>query len=393
MSFGWLNLILLIGAAQGFLLTIVILHKYGKLFANRFLALLIGLFSIVLLNLFLEEVGAYNEIPYLFILLDGIPLLIFPLYYLYARHLIQHSLRLTKPEWIHFLPFIIYKLYSFADFFKSKEQLNTLIQSVESGTSHGRYMIYNWVIAIQGLIYMFWTLTILLKYSKQIRNVFSSTEKIKLNWFRNVTIMTTGLLIIFVAGQSLTTIGIDPSHFFDLTSLLFAVLVYAIGYIGLVKSEIFMEPDIGRSLDTIFERKDPGKKYQKSGLSAEKAKSIMDNLLKLMEEKKPYLDSNLTLMQLGTSLKISPHNLSEAINTQRQQTFFDFINHYRVEQVKGDLADPQKQPLTFLALAMEAGFNSKSSFNAIFKKHTGMTPSEYQKRIKDSEIESRKKAH
>jgi AraC-like DNA-binding protein len=250
-----------------------------------------------------------------------------------------------------------------------------LIQNVESGSGHGRYMIYNWVIAIQGLIYMSLTLIILFKFSKQIRNVFSSIEKIKLSWFRNVTIMTTGLLIIFFAGQSLTTIGIDPSHFFDLTSFLFAVLVYAIGYMGLVKSEIFMEPEVGQSLDSIL-------KYQKSGLSADKAKTIKEKLSKLMEEEKPYLDSNLTLTRLAESLNVSPHNLSEVINTQLQQTFFDFVNQYRVEQVKKDLADPRKQHLTFLALALDAGFSSKSSFNAIFKKHTGLTPSEYMKKIK-----------
>lgn len=377
MSLGWLNLILLIGAAQGFLLTIVILHKYGKLFANRFLALLMGLFSIVLLNLFLEEVNAYDEIPYLFILLDGIPLLIFPLYYLYARHLIHHSVRLTKPEWLHFLPFVLYKLYSLADLFKSKAEIMALVQSVESPESYGRYMIYNWMIAIQGLVYMYSTLAILFKYSKQIREVFSSVETIKLTWFRNVTVMTTGLLIIFFAGQSLSTVGFDPSGFFDLTSVLFAVLVYAIGYIGLVKSEIFMEPEVGRSLDTIFDRKDQGKKYQKSGLSADKAKRIVDSLIQLMNKEKPYTDSNLTLTRLAESIGISPHNLSEAINTQLQQTFFDFVNQYRVEQVKKDLSDPRKQHFTFLALALEAGFNSKSSFNAIFKKHSGMTPSEY----------------
>ena len=102
-----------------------------------------------------------------------------------------------------------------------------------------------------------------------------------------------------------------------------------------------------------------------------------------MKQEKPYLDSELTLLELAGTLNVSPHNLSEAINTQLQQTFFDFVNQYRVEQVKKDLADPQKQHLTFLALALEAGFNSKSSFNTIFKKHAEMTPSEYRKRIND----------
>jgi len=65
------------------------------------------------------------------------------------------------------------------------------------------------------------------------------------------------------------------------------------------------------------------------------------------------------------------------INTRLQQNFFDFINHYRIEKVKKDLADPQKKNLKVLAIAFDAGFNSKSSFNAIFKRHTNLTPSEY----------------
>ncbi len=70
---------------------------------------------------------------------------------------------------------------------------------------------------------------------------------------------------------------------------------------------------------------------------------------------------------------------SEVINTQLKLKFFDYINQYRVEQVKKDLLDPQKQNLTFLSIGIDAGFNSKSSFNAIFKKHSGKTPSEFRK--------------
>lgn len=376
MSFDWLNLILLIGAAQGFLLTVIILHKYPGLFANRFLALLIGLFSVVLLNLFLEEVDAYRKIPYLFILLDGIPLLIFPLYYLYARHLMHHSIRITRLEWLHFLPFVIYRTYSLPDFFKSEAEIMTLVQGIESQALQGRYMIYNWVIAIQGIIYLSFTLAALLRYSHRIRDVFSSIDKVKLGWFRNITIMAIVLVLTFLTEHTLLTMGINLSHFFDLSSFLFAAFVYTIGYMGLVKSEIFMEAEVGRSLDAAFQEAEP-KKYQKSGLSQERAKRILDDLLQLMEREKPYLDSGLTLAQLAHRLNVTPHNLSEAINSRLQQTFFDFVNRYRVEQVKKDLTDPGKQRYTFLALALEAGFNSKSSFNAIFKKHTGMTPSEY----------------
>ena len=76
-------------------------------------------------------------------------------------------------------------------------------------------------------------------------------------------------------------------------------------------------------------------------------------------------------------LDISSHNLSEVINTRFRQNFFDFVNSYRIKQVKRELSDSKNSPFTVLALAFDAGFNSKSSFNTIFKKHTGRTPSEF----------------
>ena len=87
-----------------------------------------------------------------------------------------------------------------------------------------------------------------------------------------------------------------------------------------------------------------------------------------MKNKSPYIDSNLTLNKLAKILDITAHNLSEVINLHMKQNFFDFVNKYRVEKVKRDLVDPEKKHLTFLAIAFDAGFNSKSSFNVIFKK-------------------------
>jgi YesN/AraC family two-component response regulator len=98
-----------------------------------------------------------------------------------------------------------------------------------------------------------------------------------------------------------------------------------------------------------------------------------------MEQEKPYINSDLTLTQLAEMLSISPHNLSEILNTQINQNFFDFVNQYRVEEVKKALTDPGNQHLTVLAIGFDAGFNSKTSFNTIFKKYTNMTPSEFRK--------------
>ena len=100
-----------------------------------------------------------------------------------------------------------------------------------------------------------------------------------------------------------------------------------------------------------------------------------------MEEEKLYTNSSLTLNDLSTRLSISTHHISETINSKLHQNFFDFVNQYRVNRVIQDMTDHKKSHLTLLGIAMDAGFNSKSSFNTIFKNYTGATPSEYRKKI------------
>ena len=115
--------------------------------------------------------------------------------------------------------------------------------------------------------------------------------------------------------------------------------------------------------------------YQKSSLKDDVAQE-KHNLLKLiMVDQKPYLDPNLTLNALAQNLGIPAHHLSQIINQFEGQNFNDFVNKYRVEEFI-DRAS-QVSYLSFLGIALDSGFNSKSTFNTVFKKHKGQTPSQY----------------
>ena len=98
-----------------------------------------------------------------------------------------------------------------------------------------------------------------------------------------------------------------------------------------------------------------------------------------MSTAKPYLDANLTLPQLAIMLQIPPHHLSRVINEKFGINFFDFINQYRVAEVKTKIDNPEFDNLSLLGIAFDCGFNTKSAFNRVFKKMTGMTPSEFKK--------------
>lgn len=379
----FVDIIILIAAAQGFLLTTLIFQKYGGLYANRFLGLLMLIYSLILINLLLTDIGFSERLPQLFLLPAGLTMLIGPLNFLYAKYLIHPANRFRKIECFHFLPFSFYLISIFPTFFKSNE---ILMMELQHSQFHGFpvwFVIFNWVIIILILSYLLAILYQLRRLSKQLKDLFSSTDNMKLDWLRYICYMGISAWAIFFIENILLLAGIRPYFNFILSSFLAAVYVYSMGYFGLLKSEFFLEPAISKSFHQIHEdqHQSPAvkssSKYEKSGLTTEKALEILRNLIRLMETENPYRKSELTLNQLADMLNISPHHLSEVINSQLNLNFFDFINQYRVDEVKKDLVNSEKANLTLLAIAFDAGFNSKSSFNSIFKRFTNQTPSEY----------------
>ena len=111
-------------------------------------------------------------------------------------------------------------------------------------------------------------------------------------------------------------------------------------------------------------------------------KNYVANLRQLMIEDRLYLNEHLSLRDVSGQLTIDPNLLSYILNTHIEKSFYEFINQFRVEEVKSKLSQPKYQNYTLLAIALESGFNSKTSFNRVFKQMTGMPPGQYQKKIK-----------
>ncbi|MEH0154552.1 helix-turn-helix domain-containing protein [Limibacter armeniacum] len=128
--------------------------------------------------------------------------------------------------------------------------------------------------------------------------------------------------------------------------------------------------------DITLEDRPQKKKYSKSGLKEEDAIRHMEQLKDLMEKDRLYLESELTLADLADKTGISKHNLTEVLNKQLGKTFYQFVNEYRIEEAKKQMASDKHDNLLQLALA--CGFNSKSTFNTYFKKIEGVPPSKYQ---------------
>lgn len=121
-------------------------------------------------------------------------------------------------------------------------------------------------------------------------------------------------------------------------------------------------------------------KYKTFKLTNWDSKKYLKEIVELMEKEQPYLDPDITLARLAEKLDISKEVLSQVINRELYLNFNAFLNRYRVEEAKKRLRDPKENQFVVLKIAHDVGFNSKSSFNAVFKKMTGISPTQYREK-------------
>lgn len=379
------DLALLLAAVQGVSITVFILVRYGRTTANRLFAALLFAYSVLISSLFLDDIGAFDGFERLNGVLLGIAFLIPPIFLYYTLYQV-HPTRRWKPfDLLNLVPFLLF------------ETSTLLGQSLPAESGTGWFTTVRGVSFFTGAIllwvlpYIVIALVWLRKRRRTGRAWFSNLTRISFGWLRNLAWMTVALILLYYVESMLRLQGVFLSQDYTLTSLFFAIYVYIIGYLSLFRPEIFSPPREAPALEApsggVLEADatdadeagsgDAGTKYRKSGLTPARARAIRDRLLDAMETEQLYTRPDLTLVELADHLEISPHSLSEAINTQLEQNFFDLVNRYRLARIQQDLADPKKNHYTVLALAFSAGFGSKSSFNHLFKKHTGKTPSEY----------------
>jgi len=370
--------VFLLAAVQGVLLGILLFSRKQNHAANVVLGALCLALSLDLLEAAYVFNRLYLTHPHLMGYTYVFPFLYGPLYYLYARLLTREKDALHWKDSLHFLPAFLVLVYASPVYFLSGQEKIAFIQLLNTDRPL-QFAIIDNLKPAHGLLYTILVIGVIARHNRRIRQTFSNIDRISLYWLRSLTI---GVAVIWsIVVGSVLAADLFALHFsgFDLAIYFcISILIYTIGYMALQQPEMFRRvsgeaPPLAAAPPT----EGAAARYQKSGLSDSAAATIIDRLRSLMDEHKPYLNGDLTLAKLAELVGVSPHNLSEAMNTGLQQSFYDFVNAYRVSEVKRRLAEGDYERFSILSIALDSGFTSKTSFNTIFKKQTGMTPSQF----------------
>ncbi len=351
-----------------FLAVVAFTFRRGRTLSNRLLAGFFASNALLIAHLLLTHFRliSADDHPLLFSLGKASYLLLMPFLYFYIRSLCYRDFRLKPQHLLHVLLFLVAAAFTFTTSAAGPATSSSL-REMEQGV---HYVLIHTQIAAY-LVASAWTLRV---YRRHLRQIYSSLDRIDLSWCNLLLIGFTCMWLVDLSSVVLRTFGLatGPMQYVLLLGSLLINMAFtlAVAYKGLVRAESFsgilMPP-----------------KYASSPLKPAEGAEIVEKLTSFMSGEKPYLEASITVEDLAKRLNVSARHLSQAIHTHLNQNFYDLMNHYRIEAAKQRLQDASSRSHTLLAVAYDVGFNSKSVFNAAFKKHAGMTPKEFRKSIRE----------
>ena len=360
--------VLYIGISQSFFAGLLISTKKPFTVANRLMAAWMFLICteliIALLNSTVIEMYAFPFVAFTY----G------PLLYLYVQFMTNPGRKFNWLAMIHFIPFVVFLTVSVV--FRELPLLKDLRNFFTPDRFISLRIVYSTCFLLSVTVYSILAFIEIGRHQKKLKDMVSYTSGlITLNWLKVLSISYyVSFLVLFILG-GLEIIGdfipFDPYFvvFGFITIFSFAYSFYAI-----------QQPVIFGQEVRIIDEEENGKgteKYVKSGLKDKQAEVYLKKLISVMDTERPYLNRNLSIQDLSELTGIPRHHITQVLNENHGKNFFTFINEYRVKEVISRFGDPKNNNFTILAIAFDAGFNSKTTFNSIFKIQIGMTPSEY----------------
>lgn len=366
-------MIYIAGISIALFISTLLLNKKDKSKSDIILLIWMFLIASHLYLYYVKFTDSLYKMPHLLGLEIPLPLIhgVFLFYYVSSV-----TNQFPKKNWIallHLLPISIGYIYLIPFFLSSSEEkvrmFKTHFEVYKGFLTFGLILIF-----LSGIVYVVWSSILLQEHKRNIRNQFSDIEEINLKW---LNLLTYGLGAVWCV-----VIMTNNDSYIFLSVTIFVILI---GFFGVQQKTIFNSKNevATKSVEKSLKLEKKKEKYARSGLTNELGEDIYKNLILLLTEEAYYKKNNLTLNELAAQLDIHPNYLSQIINEKEQNSFYDFINAYRVQEFKRLIEISKNKQFTLLALAYDCGFNSKSSFNRHFKKLIGKTPSQYIKSLRE----------
>ena len=366
---------LTLGLFQGFLFAVLLVVRAVReeRLSDYLLAGLLVCGCLILLPILLGLLDIHvlwNE--WLFLPLDP-GLLIGPLVYLFVLAHTNRGFRLSRSNWWHFLPVVIYTLYHLSVFVRGRDFVFQWLDTIDLPYVNPAYQILT---LVSMSAYLIVSVQHYRRYAQWVESEYSSADSLRYPWITRflwaiaLTILATCLLRV------VETLNYDFDYIQAwFTSVMVAICTYYISIAGYMA----LRPPLAISLRKVDED-EPGN----GRLSEEDLNEQLDRLVIWMESNKAYLDPELSLGVVAKALNISREHLSTVINSGYGKNFRAFVNAYRVEAFKKAVEAGLAEELTLFGLALECGFNSKATFNRVFKQLEDVTPNVYAKKVKEA---------
>jgi len=357
------SILLLFGALHGFFMSAIFLKKGSdQNVSNQIFAAFVAAISYILTIQFLHEARLIVYVPHLLATSTPVLYLLGPLFYLYIRSILNNEFSLRWKPALHFAPFIVCVLTIIPFYINSAEYKIYYIQQSNTGPVNLPYTraIYYGLALLQNGIYWWMCYKRIYVKKEEVRSYLS-------RWLTRANVVYGIFLVVYLLVFCLflfTDYFLREVRYGGYLLLSFSIHLY--GYLLLQESLPVEKP---RNVH----------KYMGSKLLQKEIIYLKEKLLELIENEKPYLDSELKLDDLANKLEISSHHLSQIINTGFNSNFNEFINFYRVKEAQKLLRSEQYNSYSLEGIALESGFNNRTSFYRVFRKHTGTTPAEFKK--------------
>lgn len=348
---------------------------YGRRLNNlpaKILVALMAFLTILNLEYLIFSSGFYKTFPHLLGFSSGFIFLVGPSLYFYTQSVLHENFRLKKIHLLHLVLFALYYVLAIQVFtMKADDKIAVIDYFLNGQTAITSFDYFLFVLQLGHIVaYLIANEISLRKYATLHTNL-KTHDKERFDWLKFSRLMFAGYaFMIFSIYIYIISVGSYTANSSFTYAFSYTVIVYVLSATLYVKPQVILGERF--------------KKYKSSNLSETDIEIHLAKLKSLMETEKIFTEPELKLNELADYLKISAHNLSQIINDSFNQSFIDYVNSYRVKEFQNRIQQPDSSKFTLLSLAHEVGFNSKSAFNAAFKKHTGQTPTEFKKLISSS---------